>query len=98
MALGGVDLRPWRSRELRGSQECQNGGLRALEEAWMMTFRSRLFSVKFGGFLVSGGSRLDAGGTVEEPRVVMLFGSGLRSTSGTNDLVIIRTYTAQKAF
>ena len=30
--------------------------------------------------------------------MVMLFGSGLRSTSGTNDLVIIRTYTAQKAF
>lgn len=28
--------------------------------------------------------------------MVMLFGSGLRSTSGTNDLVIIRTYNASK--
>ena len=31
---GGVDLRPWRSQEVRGSQELQNGGLRALEDAW----------------------------------------------------------------
>ena len=33
VAPGGVDLRPWRSQEVRGSQELQNGGLRALEEA-----------------------------------------------------------------
>ena len=30
----GVELRPWRSLEVRGSPELQNGGLRALEEAW----------------------------------------------------------------
>ena len=29
-----VKLRPWRSLEVRGSPELQNGGLRALEEAW----------------------------------------------------------------
>ena len=33
-APGGVELRPWRSQEVRGSPELQNGGLRALEEAW----------------------------------------------------------------
>jgi hypothetical protein len=31
---GGSELRPWRSQEVRGSPELQNGGLRALEEAW----------------------------------------------------------------
>ena len=34
---GGSELRPWRSQEVRGSSELQNGGLRALEEAWMTT-------------------------------------------------------------
>ena len=30
-----------RSQEVRGSVQPQNGGLRALEEAWMMTFGLR---------------------------------------------------------
>ena len=30
----GVELRPWRSLEVRGSPEIQNGGLRALGDAW----------------------------------------------------------------
>ena len=30
----GVELRPWRSLEVRGRPELQNGGLRGLEEAW----------------------------------------------------------------
>ena len=34
VAPGGVELRPMRSQEVRGSPELQNGGLRALEEAW----------------------------------------------------------------
>ena len=34
VAPGGVELRPWRSQEVRGSPELQNSGLRALEEAW----------------------------------------------------------------
>ena len=34
MAPGGVQLRPRRSQEVRGSPELQNGGLRALEDAW----------------------------------------------------------------
>ncbi len=38
VAAGGVQLRPRRSQEVRGSPELQNGALRALEEAWMTTF------------------------------------------------------------
>ena len=38
VAPEGVELRPRRSQEVRGSLELQNGGLRALEEAWMTTF------------------------------------------------------------
>jgi len=34
VAPGGVELCPRRSLDLRGSPELQNGGLRALEEAW----------------------------------------------------------------
>ena len=34
MTPGGVQLRPRRSQEVRGSPEFQNGGVRALEEAW----------------------------------------------------------------
>ena len=34
VAPGGVELRPRRSQEVRGSPELQNGGLRVLEEAW----------------------------------------------------------------
>ena len=38
VAPGAVKLRPRRSQEVRGSLELQNGGPRALNEAWMMTF------------------------------------------------------------
>ena len=51
VAPGGVELRPRRSQEVRGSPELQNGGLRALEDVWMMTFCLRHFSVKCGRFL-----------------------------------------------
>ena len=66
VARGGVKLRPRSSLEVRGSPELQNGGVRALGEAWMMTSRLRHFSVKFGRFCASegvGGSRSEAGGS-----------------------------------
>ena len=47
VAPGSVELRPGRSQEVRGSPQLQNGGLRALEEAWMTTFCLRHFPVKF---------------------------------------------------
>jgi len=34
---GGVELHPRRSQEGRESPELKNGGLRALEEAWITT-------------------------------------------------------------
>jgi len=43
VAPEGVGLRPRRSQEVRGSLDPQNGGLRALEEAWMTTFSLRHF-------------------------------------------------------
>jgi len=58
VAPGSVQLRPRRSQEVRGSPQLQNGGLRALEEAWMTTFRLRHSSVMSGRFqCFSGVSR-----------------------------------------
>ena len=48
---GGVELRSRRSQDFRGSPELQNGGLRALEEAWIRTSSLRHFPVKSGCFL-----------------------------------------------
>ena len=53
---GGVYLHPRRSQEVRRILELQNGVLRALEDAWMTTFRLRHFPFKFGCFLCSVGS------------------------------------------
>ena len=50
MAPVGIELRPRRSQEVRGSPKLQNSGLRALEEACPTTFRLRHFSVKSGRF------------------------------------------------
>jgi hypothetical protein len=47
VARGGVELRPGRSLEVIGRLELRDGGLRALEEAWMTTSRLGNFSVKF---------------------------------------------------
>ena len=59
----GVELRPWRSLEVWGSPELQNGGLRALEEVWddflLEAFSCQVcsFSVVLVRFkLVPGGS------------------------------------------
>ena len=51
MAPQGVKLRLRRSQEVRRSLELQNGGLRALKEAWMRNFSLRHFPVKSGRFL-----------------------------------------------
>ena len=51
----GVELRSWRSWEVTGSSEFQNGCLRAMEEAWMTTSRLRHFPVKSGRFLCFSG-------------------------------------------
>ena len=45
-APGRFKLHSRRSQEVRERPELQNGGLRALEDAWMTTFRVRHFPVK----------------------------------------------------
>ena len=58
---GGVEVRPRRSQEVKGSPEFQNGGLRALEEAWddflLKAFSCQvwLFSVFLGRLQVAPG-------------------------------------------
>ena len=65
-APGAIRLGPGVSQEVTGSPELQNGGLRALGEAWTTNSRLRHFLVKSGRFLgplvVSGRLRLGAGG------------------------------------
>ena len=59
VAPGGVELRPRKSLEVRGSPELQNGGLKALEEAWddflLEAFFCQVwsFSVLLGGLQVA---------------------------------------------
>ena len=59
MAAGDTEQRPWRSQELRGSLELQNGGLRDPEEAWddflLEAFSCQVwsFSVCLGRVLVT---------------------------------------------
>ena len=59
VAPGGVELRPRRSLEVRGSPELQNGGLRALEEVWG-DFLVEAFSCQVWSFSVLLG-RLQVG-------------------------------------
>ena len=77
---GGVELCPTRFQEVRGSPELQNGGLRALEEAWddflIEAFSRQVWSfsvlLKRPGGLVSiwvpGGPR--SSGEAQSPRTV----------------------------
>ena len=51
LAPGRVRLGLGRSQEVRASPELQNGGLRALGEAWSTSSRLRHFFVKPGRFL-----------------------------------------------
>ena len=81
MAPGGVELRPGRSLELRESQELQNGGLRALEEAWTMTSRLRHFLSSLIVFCASegdGGLKLKARGSRVEAQGQRLEAQGWR--------------------
>ena len=64
----GVELRPWRSLQVRGSPELQNGRLRALEEAWD-DFLLKAFSCQVWLFSVSlGRLQVVPGGVEVRPR------------------------------
>ena len=68
VAQGGVDLGPRRSQEVRGSPELQNGGLRALEDAWMTISRFRHFPVRSGRRLCFWSVQVAQGGVKLGPR------------------------------
>ena len=65
---GRAELGPGRSQELRGSPELQNGGLTALEDAWMTISRLRHFPVKSGCFLCFWSVHVSQGGVDLGPR------------------------------
>ena len=58
---------PESSRTMEGSLELQNGGLRALEDAWN-DFEIEAFSVKSGRFLVLRRLQVTPGGVELCPR------------------------------
>ena len=58
---------PESSRTMEGSLELQNGGLRALEDAWN-NFEIEAFSVKSGRFLVLRRLQVTPGGVELCPR------------------------------
>ena len=67
-AQGGLELGPRRSQELRGGPKLQNGGLRALEDAYMTISRLRDFLVKSGRFLCFWSVQVAQGGGKLGPR------------------------------
>ena len=68
MVPGGVELRPQRSQEVRGSQELQNGGLRALEEAWDDFLLEAFFCQVWSFSLLLGRLQVVPGGVELRPR------------------------------
>ena len=46
---GGIELRSWRSKEIRGRLDLSNGVLRALEEAWV-NFQGEAFFCRAWSF------------------------------------------------
>ena len=65
---GGVKLRLWRSQEVRGSPELQNGGLRALEEAWDDFLLEAFFCQVWSFSVLLGRLRVGPGGVELRPR------------------------------
>ena len=84
----GVELRPWSSLEVRESPELQNGGLRALEQAWddflLETFSRQVcsFSVFLGRLkLVPEGVELRPWRSLQVRGSPELQNGGLRESS-----------------
>ena len=63
----GVELRPWRSLEVRGSPDLQNGGLRALEEAWDDFLLEALFCQVWSFSVLLGRLQVVPGGVELRP-------------------------------
>ena len=68
MAPGGDELRPRKSLEVRGSPELQNGGLRALEEAWDDFLIEAFFCHVWSFSVLLGHLQVAPGGVELRPR------------------------------
>ena len=68
VAPGGVELRPRRSMEVRGSLELQNGGLRALGEAWDDFLIQASCCQVWSGSVLLGRLQVAPGGVELRPR------------------------------
>ena len=100
VAPGGVELRPRRSQELRGSSELPNGGLRHLEEAWddflIEAFSCQVWSlsVLLGRFQVApGGIELRPRRSKEVRGSPELQNGGLRVMEEVWDDVLIEAFS-----
>ena len=98
---GGVELRPRRSQEVKGSPELQNGGLRALEEAWddflLEAFSCQVcsFSVVLGRLkLVPEGVELRPWRSLEVKGSPELQNGGLRALEEVWDDLTRRAFTS----
>ena len=99
---GGPQLRSRRSQEVRGSPELQNGGLRALEEAWddvlLEVFFCQVwsFSVFLGRLWVApGGVELRPGRSKELRGSPDLLKGGLRALEEAWDDFLIEAFSCQ---
>ena len=104
MAPGGVKLRPRRSQEVRGSPELQNGGLRALEEAWddflLEAFSCQVcsFSVVLGRLkLVPEGVELRPWRSLEVSGSPELHNGGLRALEEVWDDFLLEAFSVKFA-
>ena len=68
VAPGGVELRPRRSQEVKGSSELQNGDLRALEHAWDNFLLEDLFSQVWSFAVFQGRVQVELGAVEQRPR------------------------------
>jgi len=99
---GGVELRPRRSLEVKGSPELQNGGLRALEEAWddflLEAFSCQVwsFSVLLGRFqMVPGGVELRPRRSLEVRGSPELQNADLRALEEALDDFLLEAFSCQ---
>ncbi len=88
VATGGVELCPRRPQEVKGSPELQNGGLRALEDAWDDFLLEAFFCQVWSFAVVQGRVQVEPGGVEQRPRSSLEVGGspelqngGLRANS-----------------
>ena len=102
VAPGGVALRPRRSWEVKGSSEPQNGGQRALEDAWDDFLFEELFCQVWFFAVVQGRVQVEPGGVKQRPRSCLEIGGspelqngGLRALEEAWDDFLLQALSCQ---